>query len=155
VAAPRIEWEIRRAETFLSILDMQRLTARLLLLVLFAGTLAPFAAAVSVPDQHEHCARMPQPMRGESTPTCHHQAAGATHESIPPAPASRDSFQPNSCCAGHECCRPLARALWAQVSLHASARTTAQTADRIPAFQPQIRSIELAAYHPVRAPPAL
>jgi hypothetical protein len=149
------KWEIRRAQVSPSLLNMRRLTARLLLLVLFAGPLVPFAAAASAPEQHEHCARMPLHARAESTPSCHNHVAASTHEAVPPAPASRDSLRSNPCCAGHECCRPLARALWAQVSLRAPCRQPGRITGRIYAFQPHLRTVEFANYHSVRGPPAL
>lgn len=139
----------------LSVLNMQRLTARLLLLVLFAGTLAPFAAAASLSNQPQHCARMPLPVREESTPSCHHHAAAATHESPTPAPVSGDSLHSNPCCTGHDCCRPLARLVWAQPSRQPRFDQAGQASGRVPFLRSQIRSFEFAALHSGRAPPAL
>jgi hypothetical protein len=157
-AAVRLEstWEIRRAEAFpLQLSTMRRLTSRFLLLVLFAGTLAPLAAAASVPSQHEHCVRTPLAMRTQSTPPCHRHVAAEAHEPSPSGPISKNNLHSNPCCTGHECCRPLARALWAQVSLQSPSQQTGRTSDRILAFQPHVRTLEFATYHSVRAPPAL
>ena len=138
----------------LQLSTMRRLTARFLLLVLFAGTLAPWAAAASVPSQHEHCARTPPAVQTQTTPSCHHVAAEA-HERSSSGPINENNLHSNPCCTGHECCRPLARALWAQVSLHSPSQQTGRTSDRILAFQPHVRTLEFAIYHSVRAPPAL
>jgi hypothetical protein len=157
-AAVRLEstWEIRRAEAFPLLLStMRRLTARFLLLVLFAGTLAPLAAAASVPSQHEHCVRTPLAVQAQSTASCHHHVAAEAHEPSPSGPSSRNNLHSNPCCTGHECCRPLARALWAQVSVQSPSQQTGRTSDRVLAFQPHVRTLEFAAYHSVRAPPAL
>jgi len=154
--APRIEvGDSSRGSFPLQLSTMRRLTARFLLLVLFAGTLAPFAAAASVPSQHEHCARTPLAMQTQSTPSCHHHVAAEAHEPSPPGPISKNNLHSNPCCTGHECCRPLARALWAQVSLQSPSQQTGRTSDRVLALQPHVRTLELATYHSVRAPPAL
>lgn len=147
------KWEIRRAEVSPSILNMKRLTARLLLLVLCAGMLAPFAAA-SAPMRHEHCVRKPLAVRVESTPSCHHHAAReATHE--PVASDAVSSVRSNSCCTGHECCRSMARSQWAQVGLRTVLQRSERAADRVAFPQEQVRSLDLPAYYSVRAPPAL
>jgi hypothetical protein len=147
------KWEIRRVEASPSILNMKRLTARLLLLVLFAGTLAPFAAA-SAPMQHEHCARKALAVRVESVPSCHHHAAAeATHE--PVASGAVKSVHSNSCCTGHECCRSMVRSQWAQVGLRTVFQRYQRAADRVAFPQEQVRRLDLPAYHSVRAPPAL
>jgi hypothetical protein len=154
--APRIEvGDSSRGSFSLQLSTMRRLTARLLLLVLFAGTLAPLVAAASVPSQHEHCVRTPLAVQTQSTPSCHHQVAAGAHEPSPSGPISKNNLHSNPCCTGHECCRPLARALWAQVSLHSPSQRTGRTSDRVLAFQPHVRTLEFAAYHSVRAPPAL
>jgi len=154
--APRIEvGDSSRGSFPLQLSTMRRLTARFLLLVLFAGTLAPFAAAASVPSQHEHCVRTPLAMQTQSTPSCHHHVAAEAHEPSPPGPISKNNLHSNPCCTGHECCRPLARALWAQVSLQSPSQQTGRTSDRVLALQPHVRTLELATYHSVRAPPAL
>ena len=154
--APRIEvGDSSRGSFPLQLSTMRRLTARFLLLVLFAGTLAPLAAAASVPSQHEHCVRTPLAMQTQSTPSCHHHVAAEAHEPSPPGPISKNNLHSNPCCTGHECCRPLARALWAQVSLQSPSQQTGRTSDRVLALQPHVRTLELATYHSVRAPPAL
>jgi hypothetical protein len=153
--APRIDvGDSSRGSFPLLLSTMQRLTARFLLLVLFAGMLAPLAAAASVPSQHEHCVRTPLAVQTQSTPSCHHVAAEA-HEPSPSGPISKNNLHSNPCCTGHECCRPLARALWAQVSLQSPSQQTGRTSDRVLAFQPHVRTLEFATYHSVRAPPAL
>jgi hypothetical protein len=154
--APRIDvGDSSRGSFPLLLSTMQRLTARFLLLVLFAGTLAPLAAATSVPSQHEHCMRTPLDVRTQSTPSCHHHVAAEAHEPSPSGPISKNNLHSNPCCTGHECCRPLARALWAQVSLQSPSQQTGRTSDRVLAFQPHVRALEFATYHSVRAPPAL
>lgn len=153
--ASRIEvGDSSRGRFPLQLSTMRRLTARFLLLVLFAGTLAPLAAAASVP-QHEHCVRTPLAVQTQSTPSCHHHVAAEAHEPSPSGPISKNNLHSNPCCTGHECCRPLARALWAQVSLQSPSQQTGRTSDRILAFQPHVRTLEFATYHSVRAPPAL
>jgi hypothetical protein len=154
--APRIEvGDSSRGSFPLLLSTMQRLTARFLLLVLFAGTLAPLAAAASVSSQHEHCVRTPLAVQTQSTPSCHHHVAAEAHEPSPSGPISKNNLHSNPCCTGHECCRPVARALWAQVSLQSPSQQTGRTSDRVLAFQPHVRTLEFATYHSVRAPPVL
>ena len=156
VGAPRIDvGDSPRRRFPLLFSTMKRLTARFLLLVLFAGTLAPFAAA-SAPMQHEHCARKPLADRTESTPPCHHHAAAdPSHESAVSGPSSNDTIRSNSCCTGHECCRSMARSQWAQVGPRTILQQSGRAADRVAFLQEQVRSLDLPAYHSVRAPPIL
>jgi hypothetical protein len=134
---------------------MYRLTARLLLLVLLAGTFAPLAAAASIQTAQEHCVRKPLAARPDSMPGCHHAAPAASHDTVDIRPISGDVFHSNQCCSGHECCRSQVRARWAQVRMQAVFLEAGRTDDRVSPLHPQGRSLELAAYHSVRAPPTL
>jgi hypothetical protein len=156
VGAPRIEvGDSPRGSFPLLFSNMKRLTARFLLLVLFAGTLAPFAAA-SAPMQHEHCARKPLADRMEGTPPCHHHAAAEpSHGAVSSGPSSNHTIHSNSCCTGHECCRSMVRSQWAQVGPRTILQQSGRAADRVAFPQEQVRSLDLPAYHSVRAPPIL
>jgi hypothetical protein len=134
---------------------MYRVTARLLLLVLLAGTFAPLAAAASIQTAQEHCVRKPLAARPDSIPGCHHAAAAAKRDTVNIRPISRDVFRSNQCCSGHECCRSQVRARWAQVTLQAVFLEACRADDRVPPLHSQVCDLELTADHSVRAPPAL
>ena len=134
---------------------MYRLTAKLLLLTLFAGTFAPMAAALSTPAGHEHCARKPMAVRAESTPPCHHHAAAKADPDLTSQADTGLAFRSSQCCSGHECCRSLVRTQSARAGLRTRFQQTDRTEDSVLAFHPHFPRIDLAAYHSVRGPPAL
>jgi hypothetical protein len=77
---------------------MQRLTARLLLILLLTSLFVPVALAISAPARHTCCMR--KPMHG---------------------PDSHDSeFQAPSACCNHDCCCPLTVSHFAQVGTAAN-----------------------------------
>jgi hypothetical protein len=136
---------------------MRRLIASLSLLVLLAGTFAPLAAAMPMPMQASgaHCARKPLPSPpAEATPSCHYHHAAqevAKVESVP----SDQILDSTPCCCDHECCRSLARSQWAQVSGQARTRSQQTAAPLVVTSHDLVRSLELALFRPVRAPPVL
>lgn len=134
--------------------SMQRLIARLVLLVLLAGTFAPLAGALSMPVVQDHCARKPLTGAMESMPGCHHPRSATTENS------SRDqirevSVRSNQCCNGHACCRSLARSQCAQVCLHGTSVAVAHTDGRIFPLRELASRLDFASYSSGRAPPAL
>src|ERR1700693_5857573 len=133
---------------------MHRLTARLLLLVLLAGPVAPMAAAASM-REHERCVRKPMGTRSEGMPACHHHTAVGADQNAVGGPPFERAFGSRECCSGHQCCRSLVRSRWAQVSLQARFQETDRADDHVSTPLPHFRSSELAAYHSVRAPPTL
>ena len=132
---------------------MRRPIARLLLLVLLAGTFAPLAAAASMPAAHEHCVRTPMGAPADSMPGCHHHAAApaAAPRAALPGPSSEPAFRSNQCCSGHACCRSLVRSQWAKVSLQGFFAETDRTTDRVSALQPRVQRLDLMAFHSVKA----
>lgn len=139
----------------LSLENMHRLTARWLLLVLLAGTFAPLAGAVSMQSGNAHCVRKPMGTRAEGMPACHHHAAAVADQNAVAGPPSELAFLSRECCNGHQCCRSLVRSQWAQVRLHVLFEERDRAEDRVSTLLPQLRGLELAAYHSVRAPPTL
>jgi hypothetical protein len=136
--------------------SMHRLTARLLLLVLLAGTCAPLAGAMSMPVGHDHCVRKPLlGSRAEAMPACHHHAAAVADLNAVGSPISELALRSRECCSGHQCCRSLVRSQWAQVSLQTRFQQTDRTDDHVSPLPPHFRSLARAAYHSVRAPPVL
>lgn len=137
--------------------NMDRITARLLLLVLLAGTFTPFAAAVSMPDSHPHCLRKPLPAApANDMPGCHHHAASPVHQEDAAETAPADQVSDFSqCCCDHECCRSMARSQWAQASLTGSAHETEPSVSLVAALYTSVRSFDLSLYRSVRAPPVL
>jgi hypothetical protein len=134
---------------------MYRLTARLLLLILLAGTFAPLAGAALMQSRHEHCVRNPLGNRAEAMPGCHHHAAPVADQNAVASPTSELAFLSRECCSGHQCCRSLARSQWAHVGLHELFQETDRTDDLVPTVLPNFRSLNLAGSRSVRAPPAL
>jgi hypothetical protein len=136
---------------------MRRLIASFSLLVLLAGTFAPMAAAMPMPMQASgaHCARKSLPAtQADATPACHHHHATqevAKVESVP----SDQILDSSQCCCDHECCRSLARSQWAQVSGQAGTRSQQAAAPLVVTSHDLVRSLELALFRPVRAPPVL
>lgn len=137
--------------------NMQRLAAKLLVLVLLAGVCAPFAAAAPMQAAGAHCAR--KPLRADpvdEVPSCHHHpAAGQPGQPSTKENSSAQSVRSNQCCNDHECCRSAIRSLWAQPLLNAQVRIFAQAEAMLAPLQPQVQSFELASHYPARAPPAL
>jgi len=136
---------------------MDRITARLLLLVLLAGTFTPFAAAVSMPDSHPHCVRKPQPAApANDMAGCHHHAASPVHQQDAAETTPADQVSDFSqCCCDHECCRSMARSQWAQVSLRGRTHGTESAVSLVAAPFTPVRSFDLSLYRSVRAPPVL
>lgn len=88
---------------------MHRLTARVLLILLLVGTLAPVALAISAPSLHACCMR--KPMRGAATPNA-------------------EFYAPRPCC-GHHCCPTLTVSHWA----HAAQRNGAHSLTAAPGVE--------------------
>jgi hypothetical protein len=110
-------------------IDMHRLTARVLMVLLLAGVLAPVAMAISAPTPHACCLRKPM------------------HD-------SRDAeFQAPPGCCDHDCCRPLTVSQWADLGPGAA------TCNSLPAAHLQSDALHADAlsltYHAlsVRGPP--
>jgi hypothetical protein len=136
---------------------MRRLIASFSLLILLAGTFAPMAAAMPMSMQASgaHCARKPSPLpQADATPACHHHHAAQEAAKVESVPSDQilDSSQ---CCCDHECCRSLARSQWAQVSGQARTRSQQPPTRLVATRHDVVRSLELALYRPVRAPPLL
>ena len=129
--------------------NMNRWTAKFLLLVLLAGMCAPMAAAVSMPAAH--CVRRPVAAAMPVMPGCHH------HEQATTAQSSRIALTVGSrqCCEGHECCRSAVRSHSAQVGARAIFQQVDRTDDYVSLQHASLISLELASYHLVRGPPAL
>jgi hypothetical protein len=132
-----VEEIVLYAETDLSTLSkqglrlMDRLTARLLLVLLLVGVFVPVALAISATPAHACCMR--KPMHGR--------------------PSHDAEFQVPPGCCQHDCCRPLTVSQWA----HLTSRVRAQVA---PAFsnlqagrQPNCFASSVNHAHSGRAPP--
>jgi hypothetical protein len=137
-------------------MEMHRVTARLLLLVLLVGTIAPLAVASSMPAVGPHCNRKSAPAAPVmDMPGCHHASSASHHHAeAAAAPADQVLDADHSCC-DHECCRSMARSQWAHVSLKGRTQTLEPATRLTSAPRSRVRSFELALYRPVRAPPVL
>jgi hypothetical protein len=134
--------------------DMRRQTAKALLLVLLAGTLAPFSAAFSVPPGRTYCHRKPVESSVAEMP-CHRHGMGMRRqEAAGPHPAEQ-AFDSKSCCVDHQCCRSLVRSPWAQVARQLPVRTANPATQGIQSPHPGFRAFDLALSLPGRAPPTL
>jgi len=130
---------------------MHRLTAKLMLLALLAGTFAPLAGAMAMPAMHDHCMRTPPVSPADAMPACNHHASSASK----PAAISDHQLASNRCCNGHACCRSLVRSQCAQVCLRIAATQTIHSAARVFFYHEQAHRLDLASYSSGRAPPAL
>jgi hypothetical protein len=115
---------------------MHRLTAKLLLLFAFVGTLAPLALALTGPPQHACCVR-------KAVHHCHESDGADT---------SRLLISGAGCCNG-DCCRAVTTARWAYA--HAAMnvlheRNISARADQLHQISFHAEVLEL---HSSRAPP--
>lgn len=152
-----MSWMVGRSQqeslfSFVSLENMQRLTARLVLLVLLAGTFAPLAGALTMPAAPDHCARKPLSGGMESMPGCHHHAASAAEHSS--SNGREVSIRSTQCCNGHACCRSLVRSQCAQVCLSGTSAEVAHIDDRIFPLRELAPRLDFASYSSGRAPPA-
>jgi len=111
---------------------MHRLTARLLLILMLSGTLAPAALAISRPSPHACCKRKPL-----------HNHGGRSSE-----------FRASDC-GNHNCCRPLTVSQRAQPRPSISGCVSQPSATLLPNAAPSYRIINLSESHSARAPPTL
>lgn len=109
---------------------MYRLTARLLLVLLLVGTLAPVALAISVPLPHECCMRKPM----------------HDHGSRVLASQVMDS-------QNHNCCPPVTTSHWAELESGINASVRPPLAYLPPDSRPMLRSNYEKNLRPVRGPP--
>ncbi len=111
--------------------NMQRWTARLLLILLLVGVLAPVGLAATAPEPHACCKRHPM-----------HDAAQHGME----------FHAPPSCC-NHDCCRSVTVSQWAQAKPAAHASFQPSTTTRRSAVQPVHLTSAVDSAHSGRAPP--
>jgi hypothetical protein len=109
---------------------MYRLTARLLLVLLLVGTLAPVALAISAPSAHACCMRK------------------AMHEHGSRSLASQVMAGQN-----HNCCPPVTTAHWAELESGTSANVRPPLAYLPSDSRPMLRSNYENDLRPVRGPP--
>lgn len=109
---------------------MHRMTARLLLVLLLVGIIAPLALAISAPPPHACCVR--KPMHNHGSRSLEGQAAGGEN---------------------HNCCPPVTTAHWAKLGSEISSHFRPALAYLPPASQPIFRSNSENALRPVRGPP--
>jgi len=131
--------------------NMRRVLATWLLLVIPLGTFGPLALAASSSVPAAHCNR-----RTLAAQTAHHHCheIAEARESTP-APSSSAAFQNTSCCVNHECCRSLVRSQWAHFSPSIVCLGTSSAGPSPVEHHSSIRSANVLAYRPVRAPPVL
>jgi hypothetical protein len=137
---------------FFSATNMQRLIARLMLLVLLAGPFSPLAGAMAMPAMPDHCMRKALVAAAEAMPGCHHHAARATSAANP---ARELAIRSTQCCNGHACCRSLVRSQWAQVCCHSNAAQIHHAGDQIFRRLEPARRLQLTSGISERAPPRL
>ena len=111
---------------------MHRLTARLLLILMLSGTLAPAALAISAPAPHACCKRKPL-----------HNHGGHSSE-----------FQASDC-GNHNCCRPLAVSQRAQPRPSISGCVSQTSGTLLQQMNPSYRIIDFSDSRSARAPPTL
>jgi hypothetical protein len=111
---------------------MHRLTARLLLVLLLVGTLAPVALAISAPPPHACCMR--KPLHDHDSRSLQTQTVDGEH---------------------HNCCPPVTTAHWAELGLGINSNVHPLLAYLPPQPHPALRSNCENALHPVRGPPAI
>jgi len=110
---------------------MRRLTARLLLVLLLVGTLAPVALAISAPLPHACCMR--KPMHDHGSRSLEVQAVAGEHRN---------------------CCPPVTTAHWAELGSGVTSNIHPLLAYLPPQPHPALRSNYENALRPVRGPPA-
>ena len=111
---------------------MHRLTARLLLILMLSGTLAPAALALSAESPHACCKRKPL-----------HNHGGHSSE-----------FRATDC-GNHNCCRPITVSQRAQPRPSVSGCVSQLSATLLPNADPNYRVIDLNDSRSARAPPTL
>jgi len=128
---------------------MRRAIARFLLLAMLLVSLGPLALATAYTVPAAHCSRQPRAGQPAERP-CHEMAEARETAS---AGTSGAVFESTSCCANHNCCRPLVRSQWARFS-PAIVRVGTELAMASP-VEPHssIYAAGVLAYRPVRAPP--
>lgn len=109
---------------------MHRLTARLLLVLLLVGTIAPVALALSTPLPHACCMR--KPMHDPGSSSFEFQAAGSER---------------------HNCCPPVTTGHWAEVDSGLRSNIHPLLAYLPPQPHSALRSNYENALRPVRGPP--
>jgi hypothetical protein len=109
---------------------MYRLTARLLLVLLLAGTFVPVAMAVSAPVPHACCMRKPM----------HDHGSGSRE--------IQAVFGPTG-----NCCPPVTTAHWAELGSGIDSNTHPLLAYLLPGAHPILHSDHAVALRPVRGPP--
>src|ERR1700690_2847107 len=109
---------------------MYRLTARLLLVLLLAGTFVPVAMAVSAPVPHACCMR--KPMRDHGSGSHEIQAVSG----------------PNG-----NCCPPVTTAHWAELESGIQSNAHPLLAYLLPNAHPILHSDHAVSLRPVRGPP--
>lgn len=130
---------------------MHRLIAKLMLLVLLAGTFAPLAGAMAIPASHDHCMRTAPVMPADGMPACHHHVSSTSNSAATPDRGL--AFRSNQCCSGHACCRSLVRSQCAQVCLRITAVQTISNDIRVFFFHQQAHRLDLTSYFSGRSPP--
>jgi len=110
---------------------MHRLTARLLLVLLLVGTLAPVALAISAPSAHACCMR--KPMHDHGSRSLASQVADGEN---------------------HNCCPPVTTAHWAELEAGTSTSIQPPLAYLPPDSRPMLRSNHENDLRPVRGPPS-
>jgi hypothetical protein len=109
---------------------MQRLTARLLLVLLLAGTFTPVALAISMSTPHPCCARK----------TVHqHSSQGRFFRSVS--------------CEDHRCCAPVTKVEWAESVIPGPSRVQFAHTEQVVVTPVASLSYRREKSHAVRAPP--
>jgi len=111
---------------------MHRLTARLLLILMLSGTLAPAALAISAPSPHACCKRKPLHNHGD-------------HSS---------EFRAADC-GNHNCCRPLAVSQRAQPRPSIGGCVSQTSGALLQQMNPSYRITDFSDSRSARAPPTL
>jgi hypothetical protein len=109
---------------------MHRLTARLLLILMLSGTLAPAALAISAPSPHACCKR--KPLHNHGGPSSEFRASD---------------------CGNHSCCRALTVSQRAQPRPNISGCVSQPSATLLQQLNPSYRIIDLNDSRSARAPP--
>ena len=109
---------------------MYRLTARLLLVLLLAGTFVPVAMAMSGPVPHACCVRKPMHDHGSAGRGIR-EVGGRTGN----------------------CCPPVTTARWAELGSTIDSNTHPLLAYRLPDAHPILHSDHAVSLRPVRGPP--
>lgn len=133
---------------------MQRVTARLVLLVLLLGVLVPAANAVGMDQTPACCRRTPLQAATHGMAHCH-EMAGAVADSNNLTSTSDQAVISRGSCPNHECCRSLVRSQWAQVAQSEAARNLATLSLNVASHVPKARTIAPHDDHSGRAPPIL